>query len=90
MANTVSSIKRVRTTEHRTAVNQMRTTKLRNRIRAMRRLIESKDSTAAIAALPETYSAIDKAAKQGVIKKNTASRYKSRLTARVKAIPVAA
>ncbi|MBY0507444.1 MAG: 30S ribosomal protein S20 [Bryobacteraceae bacterium] len=89
MANTVSSIKRVRTTEHRTAVNQMRTTKLRNRIRAMRRILETKDAAAAIAALPETYSAIDKAAKQGVIKKNTASRYKSRLTARVKAIPAA-
>lgn len=90
MANTVSSIKRIRTTEHRTAVNQMRTTKLRNHIRAMRRLIDSKDSLGAVAALPETYSAIDKAAKQGVIKKNTASRYKSRLTARVKAIPATA
>ena len=86
MANTVSSIKRIRTTEHRTAVNQMRTTKLRNHIRSMRRLIESKDSPAAVAALPGTYSAIDKAAKQGIIKKNTASRYKSRLTARVKGI----
>ncbi len=86
MANTISSIKRVRTTERRTAVNQMRTTKLRNRIRAMRRLLEGKDEAACTAALPATYSAIDKAAKQGVIKKNTASRYKSRLTARVKAL----
>jgi small subunit ribosomal protein S20 len=30
--------------------------------------------------LPKVYSAIDKAAKTGVIKKNTASRKKSRIT----------
>jgi small subunit ribosomal protein S20 len=35
--------------------------------------------------LPLAYKAIDKAAKRGVIKDNTASRKKSRLTARVKA-----
>lgn len=35
--------------------------------------------------LPKAYQAIDKAAKRGVIKDNTAARKKSRLTARVKA-----
>jgi small subunit ribosomal protein S20 len=30
--------------------------------------------------MPQTYKAIDKAAKRGIIKKNTASRKKSRLT----------
>ncbi len=34
--------------------------------------------------LPKAYQAIDKAAKRGVIKGNTAARKKSRLTARVK------
>jgi small subunit ribosomal protein S20 len=38
--------------------------------------------------LPLAYKAIDKAAKRGVIKDNTASRKKSRLTARVKATEV--
>ncbi len=36
--------------------------------------------------LPKAYQAIDKAAKRGVIKDNTAARKKSRLTARVKLV----
>lgn len=34
--------------------------------------------------LPKAYKAIDKAAKRGVIKENTASRKKSRLSAQIK------
>ena len=86
MANTVSSVKRIRTTEHRTLVNQMRRTRLRHTIRAIRRLIEKKDAPAAEAILPETFSMIDRSAKWGIIKKNTAARYKSRVTKRVKAL----
>ena len=86
MANTISSLKRVRTTEGRTEVNRARKTRLRHSIRALRRLIEAKDAKGAVAALPVTFSVIDKAAKQGVIKKNTAARYKSRVTKRVKAL----
>jgi small subunit ribosomal protein S20 len=52
----------------------------------MRRLIEQKDSKGANAAVPTTFSLIDRAAKWGVIKKNTAARYKSRITARVTAL----
>jgi small subunit ribosomal protein S20 len=52
----------------------------------MRRLIEGKDSKAVAAALPATFSLIDRSAKWGIIKKNTASRYKSRITARLKAL----
>jgi small subunit ribosomal protein S20 len=36
--------------------------------------------------LPETFSIIDRSAKLGVIKKNTAARYKSKLHLRVKAL----
>ena len=39
----------------------------------------SSDKSEAEKSLPELYKAIDKAAKRGVIKKNTASRKKSRL-----------
>jgi len=84
MANTLSAQKRVRMTERRTAVNGTRKTRLRHQIRKMRRLLEAKDSTGATAALPATYSLIDRAAKWGIIKKNTAARYKSRLTARLR------
>jgi small subunit ribosomal protein S20 len=84
MANTVSALKRVRVTERRTAVNRTRKTRLRHGIRAMRRLLESKDVKAASDLVPKTYSLIDRAAKWGIIKKNTAARYKSRLTLRLR------
>lgn len=84
MANTVTAQKRVRITEHRTAVNQTRKTRLRHGIRKMRRLLESKNSTGATALVPSTFSLIDRAAKWGIIKKNTAARYKSRLTMRLR------
>jgi small subunit ribosomal protein S20 len=83
MANTITALKRVRITERRNAVNQTRKTRLRHQIRKMRRLLETNDAAGATAALPQTYSLIDRAAKWGIIKKNTAARYKSRLTARL-------
>jgi small subunit ribosomal protein S20 len=89
MANTVSSIKRVRIAEHRTEVNRMRKSRLRTQVRAMRRLLDSKEAKAAESAMPQTFSMIDRAAKWGIIKKNTAARYKSRLTARVRKIAAA-
>jgi small subunit ribosomal protein S20 len=89
MANTVSALKRVRVTEHRTLVNRTRKTRLRHGIRAMRRLLETKDAKGAAALIPKTYSLIDRAAKWGIIKKNTAARYKSRLTIRLRKIATA-
>ena len=50
----------------------------------MRRLLESKDSKAATALVPQTFALIDRSAKWGIIKKNTAARYKSRLTLRLR------
>ena len=84
MANHVSALKRVRQTERRTAVNRLRKSRMRTQIRKMRRLLATNDTAAATAALPETYSVVDRAAKWGIIKKNTAARYKARLTARLK------
>ena len=84
MANTVTALKRVRITERRTAVNHTRKTRLRHGIRAMRRLLEAKDVKGATALVSKTYSLIDRAAKWGIIKKNTAARYKSRLTLRLR------
>jgi small subunit ribosomal protein S20 len=80
MANTVSALKRVRITERRTAVNQTRKTRLRHGIRKMRRALTAKDVNGATTLVPSTFSLIDRAAKWGIIKKNTAARYKSRLT----------
>jgi small subunit ribosomal protein S20 len=90
MANTVSSVKRIRTAAKRTEINRMRKTRLRHQVRTLRRLIAGGDAAVAVDALPETFSIVDKAAKQGIIKKNTASRYKSRLAHRVKEMVAAA
>lgn len=86
MANTYSALKRVRQTERRTEFNRQNKTRLRHGIRAMRRLITGKDGQAATALLPETFSLIDRAAKTGLIKKNTAARYKSKVHLRIKAL----
>ncbi len=90
MANTVSSLKRVRITERRTAVNRMRKTRLRHQIRAMRRLLEQKDTQGAAQMIPQTFSIVDRAAKWGIIKKNTAARYKSRMTLRLRKLSAVA
>lgn len=89
MANTFSALKRVRETKSRTEVNRFRKTRLRHQVRALRRLIDQKDASGAQALMPTTFSLIDRAARWGIIKKNTAARYKSRLTLRIRGLATA-
>jgi small subunit ribosomal protein S20 len=86
MANHVSALKRVRGTERKTDVNRLRKSRMRTQIKKFRKLLAAKDQAGLQKELPVTYSIVDRAAKWGIIKKNTAARYKSRLTARVKAL----
>jgi len=86
MANTYSALKRVRQTERRTEVNRNNKSRLRHQIRAMRRALTAKYAKGAGALLAKTFSVIDRSAKSGIIKKNTAARYKSKLHLRVKAL----
>ena len=86
MANTYSALKRVRQSERRTEFNRQNKSRLRHQIRAMRKAITSKNAEAAAALLPKTFAIIDRSAKVGVIKKNTAARYKSHLHLRIKAL----
>lgn len=72
MANIKSAEKRIRTTTKKTARNRSVKSKLRNVIKKHRGA-PSGDS------LPATLAEIDRAAAKGVIHKNTAARYKSRL-----------
>jgi len=53
---------------------------MKSLIKQIRGLISSKKKEEALKLLSQVYSAIDKAAKRGVIKKNTAARKKSRLS----------
>jgi small subunit ribosomal protein S20 len=86
MANTYSAIKRVRQADRRTEFNRRNKTRLRHAIREMRRVLTGKDAKAATDLLPKTFSIIDRSAKNGIIKKNTAARYKSKLNLKVKAL----
>ncbi len=89
MANTVSALKRVRIAERRTAINRMRKSRLRHQIRTMRRALDEKDPKNATKLLPATFSLVDRAAKWGIIKDNTAARYKSRLSSRLRKLSAA-
>ena len=89
MANHVSSLKRARQTETRTAVNRTNRTRVRTSLRALREAIAKGDVKAAQAQFRETVSALDKSVQKGVLHSNTVSRYKGRLNARLKALSTA-
>ncbi len=86
MANHVSSLKRARQTETRTEVNRANRSRVRGSLRAMREALAKGDTSAAQAQYKQTVSALDKSVQKGVLHDNTASRYKSRLNKRLKAL----
>jgi small subunit ribosomal protein S20 len=86
MANHVSALKRVRQTLKKTEVNRNNRSRVRGSLRKMREMVAAGNKVAAEKQFRETVSALDKAIQKGVLHKNTAGRYKSRLAAHVKAI----
>jgi small subunit ribosomal protein S20 len=86
MANHFSALKRARQTEKRSARNRANTSRLRTSLREMREAIAKGDKAAAEQIYRQTVSALDRAIQKGVLHKNTAARYKSRLAARVQAL----
>ena len=89
MANHVSSLKRARETVTRTAVNRANRTSVRTSLRNLREALVKVDVAAAQTQYRETVSALDKSVQKGILHDNTASRYKSRLNARLKALVTA-
>jgi small subunit ribosomal protein S20 len=83
MANHVSALKRARQTEFRTQRNRANSSRLRTSLRTLREAIAAGDTKKAQEAFRGTASVIDKAVQKGVLHKNTASRYKSRLRTRI-------
>jgi small subunit ribosomal protein S20 len=65
--------------------NRQFRSRLRGALKDIRAAIDANDLTAARAALKSTISLIDKMASKGVIHRNAAARYKSRIHARVAA-----
>ena len=86
MANHVSSLKRSKQTLAKTVVNRSNKSKLRGTLRLMREALTKGDVKAAAEQYRATASVLDKSVQKGVLHDNTASRYKSRLNARVKAL----
>jgi small subunit ribosomal protein S20 len=86
MANHFSALKRARQTEKRTARNRASTSQMRSALRIMRESLEKGDKAAAEQTYRQTVSALDKAIQKSVLHENTASRYKSRLSARLNAL----
>ena len=68
--------------KHREHNRQMRS-RLRTALKAIRVSLDAKDLTGAKSALTKTVSIVDKMASKGIIHRNTAGRYKSRLSARL-------
>lgn len=85
MANTAQAKKRVRQSEKHRAHNAARRSLMRTEIKKAIKAIESQDRAAAQQAYRSATSIIDRLAGKGVLHKNTASRYKSRLNDRLRA-----
>jgi small subunit ribosomal protein S20 len=86
MANTSSAKKAARQAVKRTAVNKMRTTRVRNQVRKAEEALAGSDAKAASTALVAAESALMKSVQLGTMHKNTAARKVSRLAKRVKAM----
>jgi len=63
--------------------NRQFRSRLRGALKAVRTAIDGKDLAGAKTALKETISLIDKMASKGIIHRNAAGRYKSRLATRI-------
>jgi small subunit ribosomal protein S20 len=80
---TKSALKANRQNIHRRAHNRELRSRLRTALKSIRAALDSKDLAGAKTALNATVSIVDKMATKGIIHRNTAGRYKSRLAARM-------
>jgi small subunit ribosomal protein S20 len=83
MPNHKSAEKRDRQNEKRRLINRSNRGRLRTGLKRLRAALAAGDRAEAQALLPETVSLLDKAVQKGVLHRNAAARYKSRLTLRV-------
>ena len=80
---TKSALKANRQNIKRRQHNRQLRSRLRTSLKAIRASLDNDDVEGAKAALSQTVSMVDKMATKGIIHRNTAGRYKSRLTARL-------
>lgn len=84
MPITKSAKKALRQDRRRRLRNIQKRKKAKKLIKEVRELVSEKKSEEAEKILPAVYKTLDKMAKTGVIKKNTAARKKSRITKLIK------
>jgi len=75
----------MRQSERRRTINRSNRTRVRGSIKKLRTALASGTANDITQLLPETISTIDKAVQKGVLHKNAAARYKSRLTVKANA-----
>lgn len=80
MPITTSAKKALRQNKKKRAHNLRYINRIKALAKEIKKLTAAKQTKEAKEALPKFYKALDKAVKENVIKKNTASRKKSRLT----------
>ena len=85
MASHASALKAHRQSLKNREHNRQFRSRLRTALKNVRSAIDGNDKAAAKTALREVVSLIDKLASTGIIHKNAAGRYKSRLTTRLAA-----
>ena len=78
-----SALKANRQNIKRREANRSLRAKLRTGLKGIRKSLDTKDVEGAKKALGTLQSLVDKMATKGIIHKNTASRYKSRLAAKI-------
>ena len=83
MPNHKSAEKRVRQNEKRNAINTSNKSRLRTQIKKLRAALAAGNKQLSQELLTPTISTIDKAVNKGILHRNTAARYKSRLTSHV-------
>ena len=79
-----SAKKALRQSRKNRKINLQKKADFRNAVKEIKKYLADKKTGEAEKLLPQAYKAIDKAAKTGVIKKNTASRKKSRLVSMIR------
>lgn len=79
-----SAVKAHRQTIKRHEHNRQLRSRLRTALKGIRAAIQSNDLETAKARLTDTFSLVDKMANKGIIHRNTAGRYKSRLVSGIR------
>ena len=80
---TKSALKANRQNIKRREANRQMRSRLRTALKAIRASLDAEDLEGARAALSSTVSIVDKMATKGIIHRNTAGRYKSRISSRL-------